>query len=240
MERQILSRVAASSGILGVVVTLFVGVFAFAGVNPYSQGASSGSEDDQSVIRSSSLDALSDAADLTAAFNVGSRAVSSYPLHLPFQILYLQNDPTAVNNTGGTNTTFNVRRGTQLYVPILYNDNSLPIIGDFPPAGNRRALLHYIYSQEEFGLVYARIVVDGEVAALGPHFVVEVPFPSVLPDGATLYQTVAAFLAPLKRGTHSVEIAFLATGEAFSAPDIIPYFPGGIARFSTTYTVNVQ
>ena len=227
-------------GILGVVATLFVAVPAFAGVSQHSLGASSESEDDQSVIRFSSLDTLSDAAELTAAFNVGGRAVSTYPLNLPFQIIYTPPDPTAVNNTGGTNTTFNVKRGTQLYVPLIYNDNSLPIIGDFPPAGNRRALLHYIFSQDEFGLVYARIVVDGEVATLGPHFVLEVSFPQVLPDGATLYQTIAAFLAPLNRGTHSVEITALATGKAFSAPDILPYFPGGIFSFSTTYTVIVQ
>jgi hypothetical protein len=173
-------------------------------------------------------------------FNVGARTASTYPLNLPFQVLYSGYDPTAANNTGGTYTTFNVKGGTRLYVPVFYNDDSLPIIGNLPPAGNRRATLHYMYSQDEFGLLYARISVDGKVATLGPHYVVEVQFPGVLPDGGTNYQTVAAIVAPLKPGTHSVEISALATGKAFSAPAIIPYFPGGIFSFSTTYTVVVR
>jgi len=241
MTTGILSRVATWSGTLGFVVTLFVGVSAFAGVNQQSQsGARSESEDDDRVVLSSSLDKLSDAAELTAAFNVGNRTVPYYPQNLPFQILYQGYDATAPNNTGGTYTTFNVKPGTRLYVPVFYNDDSLPIIGAFPPAGSRHALLHYMYSQEQFGLVYARIVVDGEVATLGHSHVVEVKFPSALPDGGTQYQTMAAFLAPLKKGTHTVKITALATGEAFSAPDIIIYFPGGIFSFSTTYTVVVQ
>ncbi len=241
MKNTMLSQAATLTRSLGIVIPFFLSVSAFAGTDQLSQsGARPESEDGESVVLFSSLDALSDAAGLTAAFNVGTRAASTYPPNLLYQILYTGSDPTATNNTGGTYTTFIVKPGTQLYVPVMYNDNSLPIIGDFPPAGNRRALLHYFHSQEEFGLVYARIVVDGRIATLGPHYVVEVSFPNPLPDGATLYQTIAAFLAPLRPGTHSVQITALATGEAFSIPPIDQYFPGGVFSFSTIYTVIVQ
>jgi hypothetical protein len=232
MKQGILSRVAKWSGTLGVVVALFIAVPAFADLNQHSQSGARGASEDDGAVLHSSLDALSDAVELTAAFNVGSRDVSTYPLHLPYQILYTPNDPTAVNNTGGTNTTFIVKRGTRIYVPVLFNDDApaSPPPGDFPPAGDRRALLNYFYSQAELGLVYARIVVDSKVASLRPNYLLEVDFPSVLPDGATRYQIIAAFLAPLEKGTHSVEIAALLTGSAV----------GGDYQFSTTYTVIVK
>ena len=80
-----------------------------------------------------SLEQLEQAAELTAAFNVGPRTADLYPADLPFQILYTPFDQNTVNNTGGLFTTFLVRTGTRLYVPVIFNDNSLPIIGDFPP-----------------------------------------------------------------------------------------------------------
>jgi len=242
MKTRTLTRLGAWSGIVSSVVLCFIAAPAFAGISGNSQpGARSTAEHEDSVVQRSSLEALSEAAELTAAFNVGSRTM--YPPNLPFQILYTSYDPTAANNTGGIYTTFMVDRGTRLYVPVIYNDNSEPIIGgkSFPPADDRRALLHYIFSEELFGLDYAKIVVDGKVAKLGRDYVVELEFPpSVLPDTATLYQTIAAFLTPLKTGTHSVEITAKATGEAFSIPPFDIYFPGGVFSFSTTYTVIVQ
>ena len=187
-----------------------------------------------------SLRLLTDAAELTASFNVGARTADTYPANLPFQILYTPYQATDLNNTGGVYTTFYVTPGTRLYVPVIYNDNSLPIIGDFPPAGDRSALLYYMFSQDEFGLVSAKISIDGQTTTLGPDYVVEVAFDTPLPDGATLYQTVGALLTPLKKGTHTVEISALATGDAFSIPPIDQYFPGGVFSFSLTYTVVVQ
>ena len=52
-----------------------------------------------------SLHLLTDAAELTAFFNVGPRTVDTYPANLPFQILYAPS-PTDLNNTGGQSTTF--------------------------------------------------------------------------------------------------------------------------------------
>jgi hypothetical protein len=121
----------------------------------------------------------------------------------------------------------------------MYNDDSLPIIGDFPVIQNREALLNYFYSQKEFGTVDMTITVDGKATSLGPDYLVGVKVP-LLPDGATQYMTVAAFLTPLKKGQHSVEISGLATGKAFQDPAILPYFPGGIFEFAIIYTVNVH
>jgi hypothetical protein len=184
--------------------------------------------------------ALEEAARLTASFNVGPRTVDTYPHHLPFQILYQPPSETDTNNTGGVNTTFNVRPGTFLYVPVLHNENTDPVIGNFPPAGDRRALWHYLFSQDELGLVYARIAVDGHVTNLGPFYAVEIGFHDPLPGGGTLYQVVAGFLAPLSKGTHTVEISALATGDALDVPPFPDFFPGGIFSFELTYTIVVH
>lgn len=186
-----------------------------------------------------SLGQLEQAAELTAQFNVGPRTADLYPFDVPFQILYTPYDQNAVNNTGGLYTTFLVSSGTRLYVPVIYNDNSLPIIGDFPPTGDRDALLHYVFSQEQLGVEYARITIDGHTTALGPKHVVQVAFASPLPDGATDYQAIAAILTPLKKGTHTVEISARVSGAALSEPPFPDYFPDGFFEFSTTYTVIV-
>jgi hypothetical protein len=185
-----------------------------------------------------SVPLLTQAAALTGYFNAGPRTVDTYPANLPFQVLYVPGD--AHNNTGGEGQTFHVRPGTMLYVPVMYNDNSLPVIGDFPPAGDRAALAYYIFSQQELGLVDARIGVDGADVTLGIEHVVEVAFAEPLPDGATLYQAVAALMTPLTKGTHTVEIVARATGAALGVPPIDQYCPGGVFEFSTTYTVIVE
>ncbi len=221
------SRLGISYGFLGLLLASMVSTAALA-ESPSRHGFPP------------SLHQLNEAAELTAFFNVGPRTANTYPPDLPFQILYTPYDPNGVNNTGGTYTTFYVKPGTRLYVPVIYNDNSIPIIGDFPPAGDRAALLHYIFSQEQLGLVYATITIDGQVTTLGPRYVVEVAFDSPLPDGATLYQAVAAVLTPLKKGTHTVEISALATGAALREDPFPLYFPDGVFEFSSTYTVIVQ
>jgi hypothetical protein len=169
-------------------------------------------------------------ASITADFNV--TLPRSNPPDVPFQILYIVNPWDTAN-------TFRVGPGVMLYVPVMNNDNSLPIVGDFPPAGDRRALLHYFYGQSELGVVFADVVVDGRPTTLSHDYVVEVRADPPLPDGATLYQTVAAFLSPLPPGTHSVEIRARGTGAALSRADVAPYFPGGFFEFSATYTVIV-
>lgn len=76
---------------------------------------------------------LTDMVRLTASFNVTDR--SGTPPNTPFQILY----GNATNNQ-----TFKVPQGKFLYVPVIYNDDSLPVIGNIPRnVEDHRKLLRY-------------------------------------------------------------------------------------------------
>lgn len=157
-------------------------------------------------------------ARVTAAYNVTDH--SGPAPNIPFQMLVWKAD----------STTFEVRPGTMLYVPILYNSDSPPVVGNFPDPTDRAALLYYWYSQQEFGIVYTTITVDGDVTSLGPDYLMGLKFATPLPDTATQYMTVGAVLSPLGKGTHTVEISALATGAAL----------GGEWGFSLAYTVIVR
>jgi hypothetical protein len=157
-------------------------------------------------------------AKTTAAFNVSDH--SGAPPNVPFQMLFWTAD----------NAPFHVRPGTMLYVPILYNDDSPVIIGDFPDPTDRKALLNYWYSQKQFGVVYTNITVDGQTTSLGADYVMGVKFAAPLPDTATQYITVGAVLTPLTKGRHTIGISALATGEAI----------GGVFEFTVDYTVIVK
>lgn len=174
---------------------------------------------------------LDEMARLVAPFNMTDR--SGPPPNSPFQILYQ-------NNVTGA-TAFEVPQGRFLYVPLLYNDNSLPIIGRFPTnAQDRPQALRYWYSQGEFGVTTMQLIVDGKVVPLGAGYVSGLAFMSPLPDGATQYLTAGAFIAPLSKGVHTVEIRFKATGDALREPPIDQYFPEGVWEFSIVYNVNVR
>ena len=86
----------------------------------------------------------------------------------------------------------------------------------------------------------AQIVVDGKVVPLGAGHVSGLSFNPPLPDGATQYLTAGAFIAPLARGAHTVEVRFKATGDALREPPIDQYFPDGLWEFSITYSVTVR
>jgi hypothetical protein len=165
---------------------------------------------------------LTNLAEATAAFNVTDH--SGPPPGVPFQMLVWRGD----------NAPFHVRPGTMLYVPILYNSDSPPVVGNYPDVTDREALLEYWYSQREFGVVYTNITVDGQVTSLGPDYLVGVKFDEQLPDTAMQYMTVAAVLTPLTKGQHTVEISALATGDAIRA------LIGGDFQFSLGYTVIVK
>jgi hypothetical protein len=161
-------------------------------------------------------------AKTTAAFNVSDHS-GALP-KVPFQMLFWTAD----------NAPFHVRPGTMLYVPILYNSDSPPVVGNYPDVTDRTALVAYWYSQQEFGAVYTTITVDGQVTSLGPDYLVGVKFATPLPDTAMQYMTVAAVLTPLTKGEHTVEINALVTGDAIKA------IFGGEWQSSATYTVIVK
>jgi hypothetical protein len=174
---------------------------------------------------------LSDMAKATAFFNTGPRTPDTYP-NTPFQILYVPPD---------NNLAFDVSPGTMFYVPILYLDDTKPVVGTFPKNLNdRQAILNYFYSQDQIGLIYTKIVVDGTVNSLGSGYVVGVGPVKLADNGGfgpgTQYIVSAAFLTPLNEGTHTVQILGYANGAA-----LFPFFPpDGVFSFSVTFTVIVR
>jgi hypothetical protein len=168
---------------------------------------------------------------LTAAFNISDR--SGPPPNSPFQILY-QNAVTSA-------TDFTVEPGKFLYVPVMYNDNGPPIIGHFPAnAEDRRQVARYWFSQTELGVTTMQVVVDGKLVSLGAGYVTGASFRQALADGATQYIAPAAFLSPLSRGAHTVEIRARATGDALREPPFDQWFPDGFWEFSVVYNVTVR
>jgi hypothetical protein len=161
-------------------------------------------------------------AEATALFNSGPRDPGTEP-DTPFQILYVPSDG---------NTTFTVQPGTTIYVPVIWADNSSPVIGDFPDVTDRTAVANYYFSQEELGAEVLEIDVDGTATSL-----LEEDYPvgaaTSTSTGGTAYTVVAAFLTPLPKGTHQVTIRAYFDGAALA-----PY--GGIYAFEVTYTVNVK
>ena len=173
---------------------------------------------------------LADMAAATAVFNAGgpdSRSPATEP-DVPFQILYT----STANPTG----TFTVRPGTMLYVPVVFTDNSPPILGDFPAdLTDRAAVANYFFNQQELGAVSIQVVVDGQVTDVGPNYVVGVNTAPLPDGGGTGYIVAGVFLTPLATGAHTVEIRALFTGAALDG-----FFPGGVFQFADTFTVIVR
>jgi hypothetical protein len=96
-----------------------------------------------------------------------------------------------------------------LYVPIFFSDDSPPIIGDFPNVNDRQAVLNYVYSPTELGTISMTIMVDGTMNSLGSDYVFAVGNVKLGDGPGTRYLGFAAFLTPLNKGTHTVEIVCL-------------------------------
>jgi hypothetical protein len=174
---------------------------------------------------------LSDMAAATAFFNTGDHSLDTYP-DTPFQILYVP------KSSGPGPYSFTVSTGTMLYVPIFFSDDSPPVIGEFPTVNDRQAVLNYVYSPMELGAIDITIVVDGTKNSLGSDYVFGVG-PVKLGDGpGTQYIGFAAFLTPLNKGTHTVEIIGSLNGAALLAAVSIP--PGGFFQFDIQYIVSVR
>jgi len=163
---------------------------------------------------------LAAAAGATAYFNVGPRTPDTLPAGFPFQILYFPDDQ---------NLTFNVRTGTMFYVPVVYSDSNDAAFWPFPDLTDPQAVSDYYFDPAQLGAEYIDIVVDGKINSLGPSYAVGAVTPS-LPSGANSYTVAAAFLAPMSKGTHTVTIRGLLSGD----------FIGGSFSFETTYIVNVR
>jgi len=163
---------------------------------------------------------LAEAAGATASFNVGPRTPETLPAGFPFQILYVPAD---------NNLTFNVPVGTMFYVPVVFSDSNDAAFWPFPDVTDPQAVSDYYFDPAQLGAEYIDIVVDGKITSLAPAYAVGAVTPG-LPSGADAYTVAAAFLTPLSKGTHTVTIRCLFSGN----------FIGGQFSSESTYTVNVH
>ena len=168
---------------------------------------------------------LAQAAGATAAFNVGPRTPDTLP-DVPFQILYV--------GPGPAGTTFVVKPGTMLYVPVAFSDDSPPVVGDFPAdVSDQQDDADYFFDPDELGASGLTITVDGKATELGPGYVAGATTAALPDGGGTHYIAVAAFLTPLSKGTHTVTISGALEGAAWA-----PF--GGGFTFDIQFTVIVR
>jgi hypothetical protein len=225
--------------IVAITITLFMSAApAYAGIgNEHERNEHKPTHDSGGSVLPAEAEpkgySLSDMARVTAAFNVTTDQNGNHNGTPPevvngtlFQELY----------TTPTNT-FDVRGGTMLYVPVVQITDSPPVIGNFPNVRDRKALVRYFYSHRQVGTVYTRITVDGKVTELDKDYLVGVNTRPLPDGGGTQYMNVAAFLTPLKKGQHTVEISFRAEGDALC--EAIGGCPPPY-QFSTVYTVKVS
>ncbi|MDM0075646.1 hypothetical protein QTH90_14680 [Variovorax sp. J2P1-59] len=176
---------------------------------------------------------LEDLARITAAFNVTDHSGPPPALvdgSSKFQMLF-----------GTSTNTFNVTRNTILYVPVFLSDNSPPVIGTFPNVSDRESVLRYVFSHRQLGLKFSTITIDGHDFPLDERYIVAVKVPPLPDGGGTGYLTSAAFVRPLKRGQHVIEISASVTGDALPPwCDVLGNpCPDGVT-FTIQYFVNVR
>jgi hypothetical protein len=220
--KTIINKYVCMATVLAMVITLFMSAApSYAGIGDWQKlneatGDRENGDNPGNVLPPKSEPkgySLSYMAKATAAFNVTDHS-GPFPNVVnghPFQGLFAT-----------PSNTFNVSKGTMLYVPVIQLDDSYPAVGNFPNVANRMAVENYVYSSSQFGLQYANISVDnGKVTSLDHDYLVAVTLQTPLTDfippateGGKHYMTVAAFLTPLNKGTHTVKISGYATGAA--------------------------
>jgi hypothetical protein len=162
---------------------------------------------------------LDTAATLLAKFSDGSNDPRFLP-STPFQVIY-----------DNGSDVFNLKTGTRLFVPILYINDSPPVIGTYP--SDKSGLAFYYFDPTQIGIEGAQIEVDGNVTDIGPDYIGAV-FDVALPNGGSNCTELGAFLTPLAKGTHTITIRMAVRGEEF----VNVY--GSPITFELTYTVNVK
>ena len=163
---------------------------------------------------------LADMAEALAYFSTSGNDPQFYP-DTPFQVLHISD----------TNA-FTVRPGTRFFVPVLYVDDSPPILGDFPADAEDAAA--YVLGEDQLGAQF-EIEVDGRVTPLGDEYVAgPVLTPGLKDGGGSHFIQVGAFLTPLPKGTHTVTIRSRFDG------DVILDLVGEPLEFEDTYTVVVR
>jgi hypothetical protein len=177
---------------------------------------------------------LTDMTKAVAPFTTSGNDPGQYP-QTPFQILFVNFDTVTFGTPNGglviTGTNvFRVGSGTPFYVPMLNSDDSVPLIGDFPPPPGGE--VDYFFGASQAG-ASAQLIVDGRATPIGEAYLTG-PVTASLLNGGTQIMTLGAFLTPLAPGTHTVRIL-----GGFSGAAIQPATGFAFVNFDLTYTVNV-
>lgn len=152
---------------------------------------------------------LSEAASVTADYNVGGGTAPN----VPYEIL-----------AGGAGD-YTASPRTSFYVPIFFADDAPPLaVPGFPRnLKSADAVTDYLIDAiDAFAgvndVVATYVEVDGNVTVLGNPYTVGVDAPS-LSDGGNHYIVSAVFLSPLPPGTHTIGIgAVLSDGTQIGPP----------------------
>lgn len=141
---------------------------------------------------------------LLALFQTSGNKLSYYPFEQfpestrPFQVLYL---PNQVNNH------FVVYPGTVFYVPLVFVDDSLPILGSFPI--DAKGAEYYFTSPHQLGGKNWRIIVDRDTNSIGAEYFAGPAVqtnPPLLDGGGTHIYILGAFVTPLPLGPHTITV----------------------------------
>ena len=163
---------------------------------------------------------LTDMAAEVANFSISGNDPEFFP-DTPFQIIYRR-----------PGNTFRVSPGTFLYVKFFFIDDAEPIIGDWPADASEAG--DYLFGPTQIGAHDFEIEVDGIVTSLDDPGYIGGPVPTPdSPDGSDYLLQVGGFVAPLKKGVHTITIRGTLDGDAWVEAI-------GAVSFQTTYTVIVE
>jgi hypothetical protein len=149
---------------------------------------------------------LSDMAVATAVYNTGitsGNPSTPPPPGVPFEVL-----------VAGTT----VERGTMIYLPIFFADDTDSLYPGFPAdISDQAADAAYLnsYVLTTYGVTAFIVQVDGQTTILDDAYITGVTTAPLL-DGTpagTHYISIAAFLTPLTPGAHTVSIGGIIDGE---------------------------
>jgi hypothetical protein len=152
--------------------------------------------------------------DALALFTTSGNNLKYYPA-TPFQILYADSGEPFPIDDGfdfvGSHAPFTVPAGTRFFVPLWNADDSTPIAGSWP--ATHAEAIPYFFDPSQLGARDFTISVDGSNTRIGSRYlagpVTTTPLLDVGPGGVagTHMITLGAFLTPLSRGTHTIEIS---------------------------------
>lgn len=176
---------------------------------------------------------LEQMAEVTAPFTRSGNDPASYP-DTPFQILYVTDVDYALDGSGvvGTGSNqFSVAAGTTFYVPLLSVNDLPPVLGQFPISPAEASA--YLFAPSQYGGRDFEVVIDGEYTLVGPEYLVG-PITVDGSDGVRMV-TLAAFVGPLRPGTHTVQVRGGVYGDLVDDTYGVSFI-----REDLTYTVEVR